>query len=282
MSYFQSRDVVDDSNFIFLNSGVYPQEYIGLEPGVIYPYYYLDKIKPWKDKGNYSNSRFDNYNLGVNIDCYPIQEYWEPIPDSLRAFGNAYANIPPNIYVSSFGRIYDFETKTAIPCYMRKDGYLGVFNMMALHRIILYTFLPIPDFLNMTVDHKNLNTTDNCLWNLQWMSMYDNIKKSVDSGNRTNPYFQKGEANIFATMSDWEAELCCRALLSHKYSYSQIAFAVGVTVRQVKHIKDCDCRLDICNKYNMQANNFDYRHLAKNNDRIVPLLCESIECNEQG
>ena len=272
MSQYYNRITVDDSNFIFLESGTFPLDYIGLEPALIYPTYFMDIIYPWKKNKDYSNSRYDNFNIGINIDNYQIQEYWEEIPDSIRQFGNKYATLPKGIFVSTFGRIYDYYSKTAIPTYIRKDGYLGVFNMMALHRIILYTFNPTDNFKQMTVDHKNMNVTDNCLWNLRWMSMYDNIQRSVELENRTNPYFKKGEANIHSTMTEYEAELCCKALLTHNYSYKQISKAIGITERQVKHIRDCDCHIDICNKYNMANNNYDYRHLKGQTDFVLPLL----------
>ena len=195
-------------------------------------------------------------------------------PNSLRNISESYNRIPENICVSSFGRVYDYNTKTFFPTYLRKDGYLGIFGMMALHRIILYTFNPINNFINMTVDHINLNTTDNCLWNLRWMSMHDNIRRSIDSGNRTNIYFKKGQDNIHSTITDYQVELCCRALNTHKYSYIQIAQALNMTVRQVKHIKEYDSHQDICEKYNLQNNSFDYRHLKKNTEFILPLLEE--------
>ena len=266
-----NRIDVDDKNFIFLESGTYPQEYIGLEPVLYFPNYYNDTIKPWKDGKDYSNSRFDTLAMTSSFQ-YPVKEYWERVPDSIRSFGRAYVTIPDNIYVSSYGRIYDASNKTAVPIYLRKDGYLGVFHMIALHRIILYTFCPVPNFLDLTVDHKNFVTIDNCLWNLRWMSSYDNIRRSIDMGNRTNPYFQKGSNNIRSTMTEYQAELCCRALRSHLYNYQQIAYALGITVRQVKHIKDCDVHLDICEKYDMQNNDFDYRRLKNNKDNILPLL----------
>ena len=270
MKYTKRCEYIDDSKFIFLESGTFPTEYMWLNPAVYYPNYFMNVIYPWKNSGDYSNSRYDNWNIYCN---YPVQEYWEMVPESIKLFGNSYeTNIPDGTCVSTYGRIYNFNTKIPTPVYKRKDGYLGVFNMMALHRIILYTFNPIDNFLEMTVDHKNMVTTDNQLWNLRWMSMYDNIRRSVDEGNRTNPYFKKGNDNIHSTMTEYQAELCCRSLLTHKYSYKQIAFAIGITERQVKHIRDCDCHIDICEKYDMKNNNFDYRHLKYNSEKILPLL----------
>lgn len=272
MSGFRNRISIDDSKFIFLPSGTFPTDYVNLYPALLYPSYFLDYIKPWKDAGDWSGSRFDNWTLGNIIDNYPIQEYWEFIPDSIRQFGKKYTTIPSNICISTFGRIYDYETKTAIPTYMRKDGYLGVFGMMALHRIVLYTFCPIANFLEMTVDHIDMNATNNCLWNLRWLSMYDNIKRSVDLGNRTNPYFQKGEANNQSTATAWQVELACRALMTHRYNYQQIAYATGLSVRQVKHLRDCDGWIDICQKFGLDKNNFDYRHLKAQTEQVLPLL----------
>ena len=77
----KQKRIVVDSNFTFLPSGTYPEEYINLTQCILYQTYYLDNIKPRLDKKDYSNFRFDNYSIGVNIDNYPLNEYWEFIPN---------------------------------------------------------------------------------------------------------------------------------------------------------------------------------------------------------
>lgn len=67
----KQKRIVVDSNFIFLPSETYPEEYINPTQCILYSTYYLDNTKSRLDKKDYSNSRFDNY---------PLNEYWEFIP----------------------------------------------------------------------------------------------------------------------------------------------------------------------------------------------------------
>lgn len=254
--------IIDDSNFAFLETGTYPTDYIGLCPMVYYQNYYSDNIAPLKS----TDSRiYTRYNLPyfLNVNSPMVIEYWEKVPKEILSESSYY---PDNIYASSFGRIYNRDSKILYTLHIRKDGYVG-FKNTPVHRIILYTFCPIENYKDMTVDHKSFNVTENYLWNLQWKSLRDNINRSYPDSN--NLYFKSGERNIHSTMSDYEAELVCAALATHKYNYDTISKAIGVSKRAIKHIADLDSRIDLGIKYGLDEK-FDYRSV-RNNNCTLPL-----------
>ena len=266
-------EMIDDSNFIYLPTGTYPQDYIGLQPMVIYHNYYQEITKPWitLEKRPYIIYQLPE-NLNVNAGI--VYEYWEKVPIEIISKSdisrNRYCN---DIYVSSFGRIFNRRLKKFINTYIRKDGYIGLGNT-PVHRIVLYTFCPRADFKSLTVDHLSCNIQENYLWNLSWKNLRDNIMRSRELGH-INPMFMSGEASTNATASDWTIELICKALRTKKYNYHQIAYMADVTPRLVKHIRDCDCRKDITEKYEIDKLNFDFRSASRDTSPILPLYDEN-------
>ena len=107
-------EMIDDSNFIYLSTGTYPQDYIGLQPMVIYHNYYQEITKPWitLEKRPYIIYQLPE-NLNVNAGI--VYEYWEKVPIEIISKSdisrNRYCN---DIYVSSFGRIFNRRLKKFI------------------------------------------------------------------------------------------------------------------------------------------------------------------------
>lgn len=260
---YNISEKIDDSNFIFLPTGTYPQDYVSLKPIYIYDNYYKDFIVPIREQ----RSKYIVYNLPqyANVNVPYVFEYWEKIPKEILSSSSTYSD---NIYVSSFGRIYNRDTKVLYRLYIRKDGYIG-FKNTPVHRIVLYTFCPIENFKQMTVDHLSYNVTENYLWNLRWTTIQDNIRRSFEAGHSCG-YFKYGENNNNSTISDFNAELICAALAEHKYNYKQIAKAIGVSERSVKHLADMDVRKNLGKKYGLDEP-FDFRKVSRNTDFIVPL-----------
>ena len=258
---YTNPTIIDDSNFIFLPTGVYPEEYKSYYPIYYYDSYHKDYITPNK-VNSYKHFVLSN---NLNVNSAIVYEYWEKIPKEILSQSSNYCD---NIYVSSFGRIYNRDSKILYKLIIRKDGYVG-FKNTPVHRIVLYTFCPIQNFKYMTVDHISYNATENYLWNLKWTTLSDNIKRSFNAGHSCG-YFKYGEENLNSTLSDYDAELVCAALASHQYTYKQIAISFGISERTVKHIADMDVRKDLGIKYKLD-NNFDYRKAPRCTDRILPL-----------
>jgi hypothetical protein len=85
--------------------------------------------------------------------------------------------MPLDIYVSSFGRIKDKAGE--IQKLTAKDNYL-VYKNKLVHRIVLQTFHPVPNYANLTVDHLDHNTRNNNLSNLEWVTREENTKRAKE------------------------------------------------------------------------------------------------------
>lgn len=87
----------------------------------------------------------------------------------------------PFSYTDTMGRTRDFPEKEVIPS-KTKSGYfelnLGGRNSerWLLHRLIAEIWLDNPDNLR-TVDHKDGNKANNCVENLEWVTLEENIKR---------------------------------------------------------------------------------------------------------
>lgn len=84
------------------------------------------------------------------------------------------------VYVSNLGHFKD-RYKRLIPVKVNLGGYLTIKTekgYKSAHRLVMYTWKPIPNAENMTVDHLNHNKRDNCLKNLEWVDNTENQKRA--------------------------------------------------------------------------------------------------------
>lgn len=88
----------------------------------------------------------------------------------------------PYSYCDSFGRVRDFPKKEVKPS-KTKSGYfelnLGggkIKERWLLHRLIAEVWLNNPDNYK-TVDHKDGNKANNCVENLEWVSIEENVRR---------------------------------------------------------------------------------------------------------
>ena len=91
----------------------------------------------------------------------------------------------PFSYTDTMGRIREFSEKECVPS-KTKDGYfelnLGGRNSekWLLHRLVAYVWLDNPNNFK-TVDHKDGNKANNCVENLEWVTLEENIKREWDN-----------------------------------------------------------------------------------------------------
>lgn len=81
-----------------------------------------------------------------------------------------------NIYVSSKGRFKD-NLGRDIKIKINSGGYAAVKTACGLklaHRVVLLTFRPRSNAMQLTVDHLNHNKRDNSLKNLEWCTEEEN------------------------------------------------------------------------------------------------------------
>ena len=86
------------------------------------------------------------------------------------------------IYISTMGRIKD--TSGNIQHVAAKNNYL-VFRGNYVHRLVAETWLGMRIGDNLTVDHKNHNTRDNSIYNLEVVTETENLRREAED-SKTN------------------------------------------------------------------------------------------------
>ena len=87
--------------------------------------------------------------------------------------------------VSRYGEIYSLKSKKLLQPQFTYNGYLtiklindvGKRLKKRIHRLVLETFRPLPNDLNMEIDHYNNVRHDNREENLIWVTRKGNIAK---------------------------------------------------------------------------------------------------------
>lgn len=106
-------------------------------------------------------------------------EQWKCIPEY------------PNVEISDTGLVRSRRTKKLIEQRITHKGYpsvsiknsQGIYKSRVVHRLVAYAFIHNP-LLKATVNHKDLNKTNNHISNLEWMSVKENVRHAWDSGHR--------------------------------------------------------------------------------------------------
>lgn len=84
------------------------------------------------------------------------------------------------IYVSNMGHFKD-EYKRDLAIKLNTKGYCNVLTSAgwrSAHRLVMFTWRPIPDAENLTVDHLDHNKRNNALSNLEWVTEKENISRA--------------------------------------------------------------------------------------------------------
>lgn len=91
--------------------------------------------------------------------------------------------------VSNIGRVRSSRRGTIMIPHPLKDGYLRIrlrkegkdFSFL-VHRLVAMAFIPNPNNYD-TINHKDFNTQNNCVENLEWCTQKYNNKYSRDAGH---------------------------------------------------------------------------------------------------
>ena len=87
------------------------------------------------------------------------------------------------LYVSNMGHIRN-KSKADIAPKIMENGYMVVYvngsinGYMLLHRVVMLTWKPTPEAEQLTVDHLDHNKRNNALYNLEWVSRGENLKRA--------------------------------------------------------------------------------------------------------
>ena len=84
------------------------------------------------------------------------------------------------VYVSTLGHFKD-RHKRLLPIKVNQHGYCAVKTeqgQIFAHRLVMFTWRPIPNAEILTVDHLNHNKRDNSLENLEWVTREENVRRA--------------------------------------------------------------------------------------------------------
>lgn len=146
----------------------------------------------------------------------------------------------PFSYTDTMGRTRDFPEKEIIPS-KTKSGYfelnLGGRNpeRWLLHRLIAEVWLDNPNNFR-TVDHKDGNRANNCVENLEWVTLEENIKREWNNfeGFDLQKKYKNWKISSKVKPSD---RIKIRTLyFSNKYSQKELAEMFEVSQSQISVI----------------------------------------------
>lgn len=95
----------------------------------------------------------------------------------------------PDYEVSSLGQIRNRGTKRILNPSISSQGYYkttltnkNVVKSILIHRLVALAFLDKPESSNLTVNHKDGNKLNNKVYNLEWLSIKDNLAHARETG----------------------------------------------------------------------------------------------------
>ena len=113
------------------------------------------------------------------------------------------------IYVSTLGNFKD-RYKRRLPIKIDQGGYCRVKTEVPkapwklTHRLVMLTWKPIPDAENLTVDHLNHNKRDNSLYNLEWVTQKENLRRAKEDRYVDETTIVIKEKNVEYSITDCE------------------------------------------------------------------------------
>jgi hypothetical protein len=99
-----------------------------------------------------------------------------------------------NYEISNYCEVRNVKTGRILKSYIDKYGYIyhglsgyGKTKKFKLHRLMALTFIPNPDN-KKEVNHIDGNPKNNFMYNLEWVSHFENQSHKVKSWNRSSKY----------------------------------------------------------------------------------------------
>jgi hypothetical protein len=152
------------------------------------------------------------------------------------------------------GRIYSNHTNRYLKPFKNPSGYYlidlhhnGNSYTRQVHRLVANAFIPNPDKLP-TVNHINGDKSCNAVWNLEWMSIKDNVQHAWKTGLAKPRYGTDNPANVY---SEEQIYAVCAYLEADVLNNHEIANKCGVNVTLIRDIKfrgkwkQISCQYDI-------------------------------------
>lgn len=105
-----------------------------------------------------------------------------------------------------------------------------------VHRLVLSAFNPVEDSNNLEVNHKNFETHDNRLSNLEWCTKQENMDHYFSNNRERDLSSNSGENHHLSKFTDEEVIYIRKAYATGQYKISEIAewtFSSEETIRMI-------------------------------------------------
>lgn len=254
---------------------------------------YMYRIYDSSIKSNFEEERKKSYYIsnGNNVYMHRYEpEYWvdlELVIPSLK----------PYYKISSYGRIYSKLNN----CFLRYRILDGEYLMVTLrdyspkqctdflvHRLVLMSFAPIKNPELYYTNHKNKNTFDNNIMNLEWCTMQYNEDHKRNIKNNSNIKFNiydnfisKGNSKRtnFSKLTEDQIHIICKCLedripyrdICEKYLGIEYSDKMVSTFSTIKKGKNWN---SISSQYNIPQEKSVCKCVRKFSDETVHEICK--------
>ena len=231
----------------------------------------------------------NNPNYKYWVAPYYHNLHWMPVINTLEEFRAFPLN--PVYKVSNFGRVYNTEHHWLLNMQYDKDGYLrvnipinNIETHIQVHRMIMITFEPRPDYKDMQVNHMNGIKTWNVYLpgypehNLEWCTNKENNEHAI----RTGLINVVGENNGSAKRTDEEVRVICELLHNNPaISAREVAQKMNIPYDNafkefISFIRNGKHWSHISQDYNITPHHTQREHIS---DELVHQICHLLSQN---
>lgn len=147
-------------------------------------------------------------------------------------------------FIDTDGQLYTDLGKTKMSNNYTRNQYIsntlyevdGTKIQFHRHRLVLMTFCPVDNMVNLQVNHKDGNKLNNRLENLEWTTPQENTQHAWDNGKCEN---MRGENHPLHKLSEEQVKEIYEKIISGNYSsLSQLARDYQVSNRTIGRIRD--------------------------------------------